>query len=76
MWYVETEYGLPADASERERRAHFAGLKRSEIRAAATQNAASKKPKQKEGDASLCQPKDAERNALELAQEVATTLWG
>ena len=68
--YVETEFGLPANASERERRAHLAGLERAKLRLAT--HGTGRVARKAEGKGHLCTSDDALPRALEVAKEVAS----
>ena len=57
--FVETEFGLPADASEREKRAHLAGLERAKLRREAIANGAGAVARKPEGKGRLCKSTDA-----------------
>lgn len=73
-WYVETEYGLPANAGERERRAFFLGHERSKMRRQAEEaerrrNIAKGQGARSEGAGHLCGPGEAVANAQRIAEE-------
>ena len=69
--FVETEYGLPANASERERRAHLAGLERAKLRREVVAHGAGGVARKPEGKGHLCAFVDARTRALEVEREVA-----
>ena len=66
--FVETEFGLPADASEREKRAHLAGLERAKLRREAIANGAGAVARKPEGKGRLCKSTDALQVARPDAQ--------
>lgn len=69
-WFVETEFGLPADATERERRAYIAGLERSKRRREAEAKGARVVSRKPEGKGHLCAPDEALPRAEKIASEV------
>ena len=69
--FVDTEFGLPPGASEREKRAHLAGLERAKLRREAIAKGAGAVARKSEGKGHLCKKADALEIARELEREVA-----
>lgn len=69
--FVETEFGLPANANDRERRAYFAGIERAKLRLASKGGGVKRKP---EGEGLLCKSDDARTLAETVAEEVARSI--
>ena len=76
VWFVETEFGLRADASERERRAYNVGLERAKLRREAAAKGAGGVARKPEGKGYLCATDDALSRAEEIASEVRRWLAG